>query len=175
MPSPKVFGDLVFQRVRSSHQDLVERGHLRLRTNIMIIYKYHCDDVIMTTVASQITSLAVVYSIVHSGADERKHQSSASPLAFVRGIHRDRRIPSTNGQLRGKCFHLMMSSCATSSEWRHVSTMAHQITENYLFNSLFKHTVYETAKHRIDDPVCRWPVVSQHKWPAIRRIWPAEF
>ena len=41
----------------------------------------------MTTTASQITSLAVVYSIVYSDADQRKHQSSAS-LAFVRGIHR---------------------------------------------------------------------------------------
>ena len=29
----------------------------------------------------------IVYSIVYSGADQRKHQSSAS-LAFVRGIHR---------------------------------------------------------------------------------------
>ena len=38
----------------------------------------------MTTVASQITSLTVVYSIVYSDADERKHQSSAS-LAFVPG------------------------------------------------------------------------------------------
>ena len=41
----------------------------------------------MTTMASQITSLTVVYSMVYSGADQRKHQSSAS-LAFVRGIHR---------------------------------------------------------------------------------------
>ena len=41
----------------------------------------------MTTLASQITSLAIVYSIVYSDADQRKHQSSAS-LAFVRGIHR---------------------------------------------------------------------------------------
>ena len=47
----------------------------------------HYDDVIMTTLASQISSLAIVYSIVHSDADQRKHQSSAS-LAFVRGIHR---------------------------------------------------------------------------------------
>ena len=47
----------------------------------------HCCDVIMGTMASQITSLTIVYSIVHSGADQRKHQSSAS-LAFVRGIHR---------------------------------------------------------------------------------------
>ena len=34
-----------------------------------------------------ITSLTIVYSTVNSGADQRKHQSSAS-LAFVRGIHR---------------------------------------------------------------------------------------
>ena len=43
----------------------------------------------MTTMASQITSLKVVYSAVYSDADQRKHQGSAS-LAFVWGIHRDR-------------------------------------------------------------------------------------
>ena len=47
----------------------------------------HYSDAIMTTIASQITSLTIVYSIVYSDADQRKHQSSAS-LAFVRGIHR---------------------------------------------------------------------------------------
>ena len=41
----------------------------------------------MGVIASQITSLMIVYSTVHSDADQRKHQSSAS-LAFVRGIHR---------------------------------------------------------------------------------------
>ena len=41
----------------------------------------------MTTMASQITSLTVVYSTVYSDADQRKHQSSAS-LALVWGIHR---------------------------------------------------------------------------------------
>ena len=41
----------------------------------------------MITIASQITSLTIVYSTVYSGADQRKHQSSVS-LAFVRGIHR---------------------------------------------------------------------------------------
>ena len=41
----------------------------------------------MSTMASQITSLTIVYSTVYSGADQRKHQSSAS-LAFVQGIHR---------------------------------------------------------------------------------------
>ena len=47
----------------------------------------HYCDVIMGAMASQITSLAIVYSTVYSGADHRKHQSSVS-LAFVRGIHR---------------------------------------------------------------------------------------
>ena len=41
----------------------------------------------MGAMASQITSLIIVYSTVYSGAYQRKHQSSAS-LAFVRGIHR---------------------------------------------------------------------------------------
>ena len=41
----------------------------------------------MGTVVTQITSLAIVYSTVYSGADQRKHQNSSS-LAFVRGIHR---------------------------------------------------------------------------------------
>ena len=63
----------------------------------------------MSLMASQITSLTIVYSTSYSGVDQRKHQSSAS-LAFVWGIHRDRWIPRTKGQLRGKCFHLMTSS-----------------------------------------------------------------
>ena len=35
----------------------------------------HYTDVIMTTIASQITSLTVVYSTVYSDADQRKHQT----------------------------------------------------------------------------------------------------
>ena len=68
------------------------------------------NDVIMSTMASQITNLTVVYSTVYSDADQRKDQSFAL-LAFVWGIHQDRWIPCTKGQLRGKCFHLMTSSC----------------------------------------------------------------
>ena len=51
------------------------------------IISHHYNDVIMGTIASQITSLTIVYSTVYSDADQRIHQSSAS-LAFVRGIHR---------------------------------------------------------------------------------------
>ena len=49
----------------------------------------HYDDVIMSERASQITTIiTIVYSIVYSDVDQRKHQSSAS-LAIVRGIHRE--------------------------------------------------------------------------------------
>ena len=45
------------------------------------------SDVITVAMTSQITGVTIVYSTVCSGADQRRHQSSAS-LAFVRGIHR---------------------------------------------------------------------------------------
>ena len=48
---------------------------------------YHYSDVIMGTIAYQITSLMTVFSAVYSDAGQRKHQSSAS-LAFLRWIHR---------------------------------------------------------------------------------------
>ena len=50
------------------------------------VVSLHYSDVLMSTV-SQITSLTIVYSTVHSVADQRKHQSYVS-LAFVMGIHR---------------------------------------------------------------------------------------
>ena len=47
--------------------------------------KFHY--VITSAMASQITGISIVYSTVCSGADQRKHQSSA-PLTFMMGIHR---------------------------------------------------------------------------------------
>ena len=65
----------------------------------------------MGVIASQITSPRIVYSTVYSDADQKKHQSSAS-LAFVRGIHRGPvNSPHKWPIKRGKCFHLMKSSC----------------------------------------------------------------
>ena len=71
----------------------------------------HYDDVIMTILASQITSLTVVYSIVYSGVNQRKHQSSAS-LAFVREIHRGPVNFPHKWPVTRKMFHLMTSSWA---------------------------------------------------------------
>ena len=58
-----------------------------LESDLMIHLSLHYTHVIMDTMTSQITSLTIVYSTVYSGADQRKHQSSAS-MTFVRGIHR---------------------------------------------------------------------------------------
>ena len=59
--------------------------------------KWHYSDVMMRSMASPITSLTIVYSTVYPGADQRKHQTSAS-LAFVMG-----NLPVTG-------FHLMTTS-----------------------------------------------------------------
>ena len=47
---------------------------------------FHYSDVIVGAMVSQITNLTIAYLTVYSGANQSKHQSSAS-LAFVRGIH----------------------------------------------------------------------------------------
>ena len=49
--------------------------------------RLHYNDVTLGAIASQITSLTIVYSTIYSDANQRKHQSSAL-LAFARGIHR---------------------------------------------------------------------------------------
>ena len=64
---------------------------------------WNYSDVRMGTMASQITRLAIVYSTVYSGADQRKHQSCAS-LAFVWGIHRWTVNSSHEGPLMRKMF-----------------------------------------------------------------------
>ena len=66
-----------------------------LRTGVLICLVviddgcFHCtpySNVIMDVMASQITSLTIVYSTMHSEADQRKYESSTS-LAYLWGIH----------------------------------------------------------------------------------------
>ena len=60
----------------------------------------------MGAMASEITSLTIVYSTVYSGADQRKHQSSAS-LAFV-----------GNSPVTGEFPAQMASNAENVSIWR---------------------------------------------------------
>ena len=62
---------------------------------------YYYSDVIMNAMASQITGPWIVYPTVCSGAEQRKHRSSAS-MAFVRGIHRWRVNSSHKGLVTRK-------------------------------------------------------------------------
>ena len=66
----------------------------------------------MEAMASQITSLTIVYSTVYSGADQGKRQSFAS-LASVREIHRSPASYAEN----------------VSTWWRHHDGNAFYITE----------------------------------------------
>ena len=63
----------------------------------------HYHDDIISARESQITSLTIVYWSVYSGADQRKHQSSA-PLAFVSWIHRRPVISPHKGSVTRKIF-----------------------------------------------------------------------
>ena len=82
----------------------------------------HCNDVIMGVMASQITSLTIVYWTLYSGADQRKHQFTG-----------DWWIPRTKGQQRGKCFHLMTSS------WRNSWDLHKFLWENrHIESTLYK-------------------------------------
>ena len=79
-------GDLTGQGARHQHR-MHQPMSLRItRSNIRKVMS-HNNGIIMSAMASQIASLTIVYSTVYSGADQRKHKSSAF-LAFVRGIHR---------------------------------------------------------------------------------------
>ena len=62
--------------------------HCTVALLLLCIRMNRYGDVVIGTIASQITSLMIVYSTIYSDADQRKYQSSAS-LAFVQ-IHNDR-------------------------------------------------------------------------------------
>ena len=81
---------------------------------VLILWSQHYSDVIMNMMASQITIVSIVYSTVCSGADQRKHQSSAS-LAFVRGIHRWPVNSQHKWPVTRKMFYLITSSWCTYS------------------------------------------------------------
>ena len=63
----------------------------------------HYIGVIMGEIASQITSLIIIFSNFYSDTYQRKHQSSAS-LAFVQGIHRGPVTSPYKGPVTRKMF-----------------------------------------------------------------------
>ena len=89
------------------------RGATHTHIKCTHFHTTHYDDIIMSAIASQITSLTIVYSIIYSDADQRKHQSSAS-LAFVWGIHRGPVNSPHKGPVTRKMFpfdDVIMNGC----------------------------------------------------------------
>ena len=98
----------------------------------LYIGRSHYSDVIMCAMASQITSLTIVYSAVYSGADQRKHQSSTS-LSFVRGIHRWPVISPHKGPVKTENVSIWWRHHANqnaSLQWRHMNVMTSPIIGN---------------------------------------------
>ena len=77
---------LATPKVHSGDGRLAELPNTLWKWEVGFFLAHYCD-VIMGAMASQITSLTIIHSIVYSGTDQRKRQSPAS-LASVRAIHR---------------------------------------------------------------------------------------
>ena len=81
------------------------------------ILNTHYNDIIMSMMVSQITSLTTIYSTIYSGADQRIHLSSASQ-AFVWWIHWSPANSSHEGPVKQKMFPfddvIMWTSYSTS-------------------------------------------------------------
>ena len=100
LTAPKVFSGI---HLRTSSQEMFMNSIHNMRSEKTLLkllsrdlqvsglstetFNTHYSDDIMGEMASQITSIPIVYLSVYSGADQRKHQSPAS-LAFMRRIHR---------------------------------------------------------------------------------------
>ena len=128
----------------------------------------HYSDVIIGAMASQITTVSIVYSPVCSGTDQRNHQSSAS-LAFVGGIHRGPVNSPHKSPVTRKIFpfdDVIMSS-------QYWISVLHHIVSSFLFIwnifSLDYHHVLPHHKRGIRPLQLRWMVISPNKIDRIKR------
>ena len=132
--------------------------------------------------ASQKTSLTIVYSAVYSGANQRTHQSSAS-LAFVRGIHQGPVNSPQKGPVTRKMFlfdGVFMKGypgacrlrCTRCTFMRDITTTTHQyISERCLHLRLvklvilkFECTQYATHSVRNKTAVISDGTMTVSKW-----------
>ena len=108
----------------------------------------------MVAIASQITSLTIIYWKVYSGADQRTHESSVS-LAFVWGIY----------DLGVHYCDVIMGS---------IASLITSLTSVYST----VHSGADQRKHQSSAPLAfvrgihRKPGNSPHKWPVTRKMFP---
>ena len=97
----------------------------------------------MGAMTSQIFSLTIVYATVYSGADQRKHQSSAS-LAFVRGIHRGLANSPHKGPVTREMFAFDDVIMDVQTKWRDQLDRTHR--NKYVTNQERNHYVKTTSE-----------------------------
>ena len=149
----------------------------------------HYTDVIMSAMVPQITCVSIIWSIICSGADQRKHPSSAS-LAFVKEIHRWPMDSPHKGPVTRKIYPFgnvimvlfqiwwkRVLKYGVSLRWRHndhAGVSNHQ-PNGCLLNRLFRLRSMKTSKLRVTG-LCvgnsPGPVNSPHKGPVTRKIFP---
>ena len=91
----------------------------------------------MNAVASQITSVSIVCSAV----EIKENIKLSASLVFVWGI--DRSIPHTKGLQRGKCFHLMTSSCYWKCLLRNAGIWHDYMLQSHFIEKLFQNIIFK--------------------------------
>ena len=122
------------------------------------VHAHHYNCIIMGEIASQITSLTIVYTTVYSDVDQRIHRSSAS-LAYLRGIDRGPvNSPHKWPVTRIFFFHLMTSPCISLIYIRQWGQWTTHYCMQYRNNSLCVIAIYRWFCVRIFP----WQQVSCH-------------
>ena len=111
--------------------------------------------------ASQITSITIVYSTVYSGTDQRKYQIPTS-LAFVRGIHRWQVNSLHKWPVTRKMFHLMTSCTITNA----VLVLCRHMAPSAASEQIFCLYIWRTAdgRHRSNSN----PKLYKRRWQVYR-------
>ena len=112
--------------------------------------------------ASEITSLTIVYSTVYSDADQSRHQSSAS-LAFVWGIHRGPVNSPHKWPVTRKMFPfddvIMKPFCVKCHYWLIMVTSWHKS-----FSYFWPFNFFDVSLNKLlnAQSICQW---SETSWP----------
>ena len=145
---------------------------------------HHYNDGIMGAMASQITSITIVYSTIYSSSDQRKHQSSAS-LEFVRGIHRwpvnsPHKWPATRKMIPFDDVFMITMNCGLIRQCRvtHVCAIeqGHHWFRQWLvtystsnhYSSQCRLIVNETIREKIS---AIWIKIHLQRFPSMKWIW----
>ena len=115
---------------------------------------FHYGDVIMGAMASRITGLTIVCKTVHSGADQRQRQSSAS-LPFVRGIQRG----SANSPHKRPVTRKMSPSDDVIMPQRLHNASTSTTTSSHMMTKQYKHAF------RVTGHLCRKKSIADHCIP----------